>query len=168
MSERYPDARLYGYDLTPAMVDYAEQQVSYGSAETTFEVLDLTTQPVPLAAGRVDLIAMTAVLHVLDDPLAVCTELRRLLAPDGTFLLFDWIKQPLGQYLEMMMTNVPPERAEVMEKAMLRLSVAHNKYTVEDWIWLLDKGGFSVVHHQQLRSPHFHAFVCKVNGDQGS
>ncbi|MDP5053376.1 MAG: class I SAM-dependent methyltransferase, partial [Congregibacter sp.] len=105
------------------------------------------------------------VLHVLDDPLKICAELRRLLAPGGVFLLFDWVRQPLEKYLALMMTNVPPERAEVMEQAMLRLSVAHNKYHIEDWIWLLAKGGFKVVDHQQLRSEHFHAFVCQVSAE---
>lgn len=111
---RIPKALLYGYDLTPAMIDYANQQVDYIGEKPEFGVLDLTTGPVPLADSSVDLIAMTAVLHVLDDPLKMCDELTRLLAPGGVFLLFDWVRQPLEKYLEMMMTNVPPERAEVM------------------------------------------------------
>jgi SAM-dependent methyltransferase len=34
---------------------------------------------------------MAAVLHVLDDPLKTCAEIRRLLAPGGVFLLVDWV-----------------------------------------------------------------------------
>ena len=166
LAKRIGNGRLYGYDLTPAMIDYAEQQVNYSGLKPEFAVLDLTREAVPLPDRSVDLIAMTAVLHVLDDPLSLCAELKRLLAPGGTFLLFDWIKQPLEQYMEMMMTNVPPERVEVTEKAMLRLSVAHNKYTIQDWVWLLAKGGFEVIEHQQLRSEHFHAFVCQAKDEQ--
>jgi hypothetical protein len=61
----------------------------------------------------------------------------------------------------MMMANVPPEHAARMEKSMMRLSVAHNKYTIEDWIWLLDKGGIKVLNHTQLRSENFCEFVCQ-------
>ena len=165
VAQRIEGGQLHGFDLTPAMIDYAQNQVSYGAANAKFSVLDLTAAPVPLPDASVDLVAMTAVLHVLDDPLQTCAELKRLLAPGGTFLLFDWIKQPLEKYMQMMMANVPPERAVVMEKAMMRLSVAHNKYEIEDWIWLLEKGGFEVVVHQQLRSEHFHAFVCQAQGD---
>jgi hypothetical protein len=57
---------------------------------------------------------MTAVLHVLDEPLDTRTEILRLLAPGGVFLLNDWVRQPLAQYIEMMMQNVPPEREVVM------------------------------------------------------
>ncbi|MFT4677401.1 MAG: SAM-dependent methyltransferase [Patiriisocius sp.] len=104
---------------------------------------------------------MAAVLHVLDDPLHTCQEILRLLAPSGVFLLIDWVRQPLSTYLEMMMANVPPEHAARMEKSMMRLSVAHNKYTIEDWIWLLDKGGIKVLNHTQLRSENFCEFVCQ-------
>jgi len=117
---------------------------------------------VPLEDNSVDLLTMTAVLHVLDEPLAMCAEIRRLLSPGGVFLLQDWIRLPLSKYLDMMMENVPPEKAQVMEKAMMRLSVAHNKYTIEDWIWLLDKGGLKVLHQTQISSEHFCVFVCQA------
>jgi len=161
LGNRFSDAELYGYDLTPAMVEYAKSEVEYAGSQPEFDVLDITTTPVPLEDNSVDLLTMTAVLHVLDEPLAMCAEIRRLLAPGGVFLLQDWIRLPLSKYLDMMMENVPPEKAQVMEKAMMRLSVAHNKYTIEDWIWLLDKGGLKVLHQTQIGSEHFCVFVCQ-------
>lgn len=159
-SQRFPNAELHGYDLTPAMIDHARSQMT--GDRFHFDVLDVTTDPVPLDDHSVSLLLMTAVLHVLDEPLAMCDEIKRLLKPNGLFLLSDWVRQPLSQYLEMMMANVPKERAEVVEKAMLRLSVAHNKYSIEDWLWLLDKAGFNVLNHAQIRSEHFCAFVCEA------
>lgn len=162
MGAHFPGADLHGFDLTPAMIDYANSDVEFAGARPNFGVLDITKSPAPVEDHSVDLITMTAVLHVLDDPLETCAEIRRLLAPNGVFLLSDWIRQPLAKYLQMMMANVPAERAETMEKAMLRLSVAHNKYTIEDWLWLLDKGGLKVLDHAQIRTEHFCAFVCQA------
>ncbi len=148
---------LFGYDVTPAMIDYAN---SLG-LNAHFAVADITAEPLPLDDHSVDLLSMAAVLHVLDEPLKCLAELKRLLKPGGIFLLNDWVRQPLDKYLSMMMENVPPERHEQMEQAMLRLSVAHNKYTIQDWIWLLGKGGFEVLHHGETHSEHFRTFVCK-------
>jgi len=162
MGAHFPGSDLHGFDLTPAMIDYANSEIEFAGTQPNFGVLDITKHPVPLDDHSVHLITMTAVLHVLDDPLETCEEILRLLAPDGIFLLSDWIRQPLSNYLEMMMANVPPERLDVMEKAMMRLSVAHNKYTIEDWLWLLDKGGLKVLDHTQIRTEHFCAFVCQA------
>jgi hypothetical protein len=30
----------------------------------------------------------------------------------------------------------------------------HNKYTTEDWRWLLAEAGFTIGHQQQLRASH--------------
>ena len=38
-------------------------------------------------------------LHVVDEPLPVLAEIRRVLTPAGLFLLHDWIRQPLPAYL---------------------------------------------------------------------
>lgn len=158
LAERASDGEFFGFDITPAMVSYAKGL----NINATFTELDLK-ESVPLEDHSVDLICMAAVLHVLDEPLKLLAELRRLLKPGGTFLLIDWVRQPLEKYLQRMMENVPPERQEQMEQAMLRLSVAHNKYTVDDWVWLLGKGGFNVAHSEQTGSEHFRTFVCSPN-----
>ena len=157
IAARYSESDPHGFDVTPAMIEYANGL----DLSAHFAALDITTSAVPLKDHSVDLLTMAAVLHVLDEPLKCLAELRRLLKPNGRFLLVDWVRQPLYKYLVMMMENVPPERAEQMEKAVLRLSVAHSKYTIDDWVWLLGKGGFEVTHHEQTRSDHFRTFVCK-------
>ncbi len=157
LSQRMSGAECFGYDITPAMVNYANGL----GLDATFAELDLS-DPIPQADESVDLVCMAAVLHVLDDPLKLLQELRRVLKPLGTFLLVDWVRQPLEKYLARMMENVPPERQAQMEQAMLRLAVAHNKYTVDDWVWLLAKGGFEVSHLEQTGSDHFRTFVCRL------
>ena len=78
VSARYPLAALYGYDITPAMITYA-QQGTYNGVTPSLAVHDLTAQPLPMASGTVHLIHMNAVLHVLDDPLPVLAEIQGLL-----------------------------------------------------------------------------------------
>jgi hypothetical protein len=41
----------------------------------------------------------------------------------------------------------------------------HNKYTIEDWQWVLEQGGFQMQRSTQVR-PHFQFFVTTLNGKQ--
>jgi ubiquinone/menaquinone biosynthesis C-methylase UbiE len=44
----------------------------------------------------VDLVSLSSVLHVVDQPLPVLAEITRVLAPAGLFLLNDRIRQSLS------------------------------------------------------------------------
>src|SRR5262245_65495116 len=87
LGQRYPSASLHGYDVTPVMIAHGRQLTG---VTLTLTVHDVTTQPLPHAAGTVHLVAMSSVLHVLDEPLPVLAEIRRVLAPGGIFLLPYW------------------------------------------------------------------------------
>lgn len=157
LSTHYPQARLHGYDITPAMIAYAQREVIYAGASPTLAVHDLSAQPLPLPDHSVHLIAMTAVLHVLDDPLSVLAEIHRVLAPQGIFFLNDWVRTSLQEYLESR-TAMTGETLDERRLGWFRLFPIHNKYTADDWQWLLREGKFAVQAQTRLR-PHFRIFV---------
>jgi SAM-dependent methyltransferase len=149
--ERYPAATLYGYDVTPAMIAHG-RQLAYAGAPPTLVVHDVTTHPLPHADGSVHLVSMSSVLHVVDEPLPVLAEIRRVLAPGGVFVLNDWIRQPLRAYLAWR-RDILGEGAAQGGRGF-RLFPVHNKYTSEDWEWLLAEAGFAVEHQARLRASH--------------
>ena len=157
LSRRFPGAALYGYDLTPAMIAYAQQEVTYAGPKPALVVHDLTAQPVPLADGSVHLVNMTALLHLLDEPLPMLREVRRLLAPEGIFFLNDWVRAPLAEYLDARVEGEGEER-EANLPSWFRLFPVHNKYTTEDWLWLLIEAGFAIRQTASLRA-NFRIFV---------
>jgi SAM-dependent methyltransferase len=152
LSERYPQAILYGYDVTPAMIAYG-QHLPYTGARPTLAVHDVATQPLPLATGSVHLVSMTSVLHLFDDPFPVLAEVHRLLAPTGLFMLHDWIRRSLPDYLAWNMESSEDDPAITRQRG-LRLFPVHNKYTTEDWQWLLHEADFAVLRCGQLRPTH--------------
>ena len=152
LAERYPGSTLHGYDVTPAMVAHG-RQLSYGTAKATLTLLNVATQPLPHDAGSVHLVTMSSVLHVFDEPLGTLAEIRRVLAPGGLFLLRDWIRQPLQTYLEYRRDVLKEPPAEWVRRGF-RLFPAHNKYTTEDWQWLLAEAGFTLLDETQLRASH--------------
>ena len=152
LGDRYPDAVLYGYDVTPAMIAHARQLV-FKPAEVTLAVHDVATRPLPLAAAGVSLASMSSVLHVFDEPLPTLAEIRRVLAPGGIFLLNDWVRQPLATYLAFRRDVMKESGPDALRRAF-RLFPVHNKYTVEDWRWLLGEAGFEVLAQTELRTSH--------------
>ena len=162
VSRRIPAATLSGFDLTPAMIEHA-RGLEFAGAPASFEVADLTADRIPLADASVHLGAMTAVLHVFDDPFAFLGEVRRALAPGGIFLLYDWVRTPLRDYLTDRVPREAGDAAGARLRAM-RLFPSHNKYTVEDWRWLLGECGFTVVADAAPR-PNFHVFVTTAEAN---
>jgi SAM-dependent methyltransferase len=160
LSARYPEARLHGTDITQAMIDYG-QTIDYAGNRPEYKLTDVTKDKLPVDDGQLDLLSMVAVLHVVNNPYEVCNEIRMVLSPDGVFLLQDWIRTPLPDYLERMVPDTEDDRQELVYGRLMALFTVHNKYTLQDWLWLLEKTGFVVTRHQQLGSPHFCTFVCK-------
>ena len=164
LRQRCANAILHGIDVTKAMIDYANNKVEYQGEKPQYSILDVANDDLPFSAESVDLVSMVAVMHVLSEPLPVLEKIQKVLKPGGVFLLQDWIRTSLPQYLERMTGKVPPEQMEATRSAMFKLFPSHNKYTTDDWLWVLEQGGFRVVEHKQLRSPHFCTFVCTSKG----
>lgn len=152
LAQRYPDATLHGYDVTPAMVAHAGN-LTYAGPKPTLAVHDVTTQPLPHETGTVDLVDMSAVLHVIEEPLPVLAEIRRVLRRGGVFLLHDWIRQPLSAYLAWRRDVLGEGEAETLQRGF-RLFPVHNKYTREDWQWLLAHAAFEIRSERTLRAAH--------------
>jgi SAM-dependent methyltransferase len=152
LGERYPQATLFGYDVTPAMIAHG-QRLPIQGARPTLAVHDVATQPLPHADGTVHLVTMTSVLHVIDDPLPVLAEIRRVLGAQGLFLLHDWIRMPLPAYFAWRQARQEDD-PDVSRQRGFRLFPMHCKYTTEDWQWLLGEAGFMIRHQGQLRPTH--------------
>ena len=68
-------------------------------------------------------------------------------------LLHDWIRQPLPAYLAWRRDVLGEGEAESRRRGF-RLFPVHNKYTTEDWQWLLAEAGFTIRYQEQLRASH--------------
>ncbi len=152
LGERHPDAILHGYDVTPAMIAYG-RQLAFKPASVTLELHDVVTRPLPVAASSTHLASMSSVLHVFDEPLPTLAEIRRVLAPGGIFLLNDWVRQALSTYLAYRRDVMKESGPDALRRAF-RLFPVHNKYTAEDWRWLLGEAGFELLAQTELRPSH--------------
>jgi SAM-dependent methyltransferase len=112
-------------------------------------------------AGSVHLLIVSSMLHVIDEPLPVLAEIKRVLAPKGIFLLHEWVRQPLEGYLAWR-RDVMKESRPTQGGGAFGSFPVHNKYTTEDFRWLLAEAGFALRTHTQLRPTH-RIFVLGVD-----
>jgi hypothetical protein len=78
---------------------------------------------------------------------------RPILAPTGLFMLHDWIRRSLPDYLAWNMESSEDD-PDITRQRGLRLFPVHNKYTTADWQWLLHEADFAVLRCGQLRPTH--------------
>ncbi|MFZ5476058.1 MAG: class I SAM-dependent methyltransferase [Myxococcota bacterium] len=129
---RFPKGRHVGVEVQPAMLAHARAHAARAGAEIV--EADVATPPVPLPDGVADVVTSVHVLHELEYPPPLLAEARRLLRPGGVFVLYDWVKRPLAEYLEG--AEPTPDLLEHFRE--------HCLYTQEDLTFLLGREGFAV------------------------
>ena len=141
LSERLPDATLHGVDDNEAMVENARS-------------LDYAGPSPSLLLANVEhaLLTMAAVLYGFDDPFTFLREqAARVLKPEGRMLLFDWFRQPMREYIERRLIE-PGEPEELRYERALAQFRIHNKYTLDDWRWILAESGMRI--EAETSEPH--------------
>lgn len=147
LASRLPGATLRGVDMSKAMLANAKE-LEYGAAKPSFTLHDLNHAPYPVEDASLDLCISANVVCFLDNPLLLFAEVRRMLRPGGVYLLFDWKRQTLPGYIENRggFGNDPA--------ALMSLQPFHNRFTLDEWRWLLVEGGFVVVGEAHPRTSH--------------
>ena len=126
LSERHSGSHLYGFDLPPAMIEHA-QRLRLRETPPIFSVHNVEQRLLPLDADSVDLVSMVRVMQFLDDPFAALAEVRQVLRPRGLFLLDDWVRMPLAQYVQTRPRD-SNEALAYQRSRWLRMFPIHNKY----------------------------------------
>ena len=84
LASRLLDARVIGLDVNRRMLSLAR-------SAGVIDVVQAKSSGLPFRNGRIDLIVSTASLKDWADPLKGLTEMLRVLSPDGTALVYEFI-----------------------------------------------------------------------------
>lgn len=83
-----PDLRITGIDISPQMLERAQQRVP--SQPGRIEWLVGHAEHLPVATEQFDVLTCTNAFHLVQDAQAALAEFRRVLKPGGTMVLVDW------------------------------------------------------------------------------
>lgn len=149
LAKRYPGVRAIGVECADYMLAAAE------GLPDNCEVLctDLHDPQLPLAAGSVDAVVASVVLHELNQPVRALQEMARCLKPGGRFYILDWVRAPLAQYLAASELDVFAQQtsAEQLEDLFVHF-IEHNRFSREDLEYLLTHTGFRVLSSEPLKA----------------
>ncbi|MDE2838313.1 MAG: class I SAM-dependent methyltransferase [Chloroflexota bacterium] len=151
LSARLPEATLHGVDANEAMVENA-RALDYGGPAPSIVLANVETSQLPYDDASVDLLTIAAVLHTFDDPFMFLREqASRVLKPGGHILLFDWFREPMRDYIARRLVE-PGDPEELRYERALEQFRIHNKYTLDDWRWVLAESGMHI--EAETGEPH--------------
>jgi len=87
MAQAFPKSRFRGFDIHPGSIDLARERAKAAGVEdrVTFEVAKATDFP----GSNYDLVAHFDCLHDMGDPLGAARRVRKVLSPNGTWLVVE-------------------------------------------------------------------------------
>ncbi len=121
LATRFPQAELVGIDAAAGMIRQAQTAVPRG---LSLRFLEAPSEELPLPDGSFDLVLSTMSFHHWADQQRGLAEVRRVLAPEGLFVLTDivlaaWLSRPLAWSGDRFVTQ--PGLDTMLNAARLRL-----------------------------------------------
>jgi SAM-dependent methyltransferase len=162
LCQRLPEAQLVGFDTSQTMLEFAAN-LSWTGASPQLKQADVR-DGIPDSDGRFDLVAMNFFLHQFDHPQGVLSEAGRTLKPGGLLWMYDWARRPLQDYLNFWSVDPGLPGADIDPVLPYRLFPLHNRFTREDWLYVLSEAGF-VPRHEVKRANGQHLLLVLSKAD---
>lgn len=165
-AERYPQGRYLGVDLMPYMLDKARHLLAGISGVELFPA-DLHDPQVPLDPESVDVIQTVVVVHEMIQPIRLLQAAYGWLKPGGRLLLVDWIRAPIRVYFDTETEAQLFDPATPIDMLADRIThfCEHNRYGLDDLIWMLEHVGFRILAQQTYRQDRFARIVAEKAPD---
>jgi len=142
------DAHYIGTDITPAMLQRAQDRAESYSLDISFLIAD--SQALPFDGNSFDAVVMHLILAVVPDPISALNEACRVLKPGGQIYIFDkFIRREqlaiIRRLLNIVLRHIATRTDVIFEDvldACPQLSIIHDKPA-------LAKGWFRLIQLQK-------------------
>ncbi len=151
--------KIYGLDITPAMLDKAAQKIKANGSTSLIELTCGSAMAMPYQDGSFDIIVCGLATHHLDVP-AVLGEMKRVLKAGGRLTIADvggspaW-RLPVISHLIRLATFLYFLPKEGFARAHSESKALANVYTANEWKDMLAEQDFSEISALELPSSHF-------------
>ncbi len=155
-AEKYPQGRYVGADLMPYMLEKAGQILA-GIPGVELLQTDLHDPQLPLDANSVDVIQSVVVLHEMIQPIRLLQAAYGWLKPGGRLMLVDWVRAPIRVYFDAETEKSlfdPATDIDLLADQVTHFC-EHNRYAIDDLLWMLKGVGFEIIAHEPYREERF-------------
>ncbi|MCI0505863.1 MAG: class I SAM-dependent methyltransferase [Gammaproteobacteria bacterium] len=139
---KYPGIKAFGVECAPYMLQ------AVGELPANAEVIeaDLQDPHLPFVDNSVDAAIASVVVHEMHQPIRMFREILRVLKPAARFYIYDWIRAPLQNYLQIMGGNPFDETLplESLEDLFIHF-IEHNRFSLDDLVFMLKNTGFRII-----------------------
>lgn len=158
LAKHHPDATVYGVECAPYMLAAIKDLPAQCQVIET----DLHDPDFGLEDNSVDAVVCSVVLHEMNQPVRTLQALQRCMKPGGIFVLHDWVRGPLKLYLadnEAAMFDSATAVTELDDTFVHFME--HNRYSIEDLFYLLEKTGFETLESKTVRGGRYARIIAR-------
>lgn len=130
LSQRKPNSKLFGIDISPEMVKTAEKKIG----SQVVELLTGDSDNLPWDDYFFDTIITTNVFHHFPEPVKTAKEIYRTLKPGGLLLIGDiWLPTPFRQVANLLLPLSPQGDVRIYSKGEMSDILAESGFKDIKW-----------------------------------
>lgn len=140
LNNRYHPQMMYGLDLSDVMLEKAKSVLSEPVKETRIEFIQQHMQKNVSLPQDLDVIFASRVLRSFDNQWEVLNSIYNALKPEGILVMVDWSLESIATYFEWFNLS-----DDYDTDTAIRRHRNFSRYSIEDWVYLFEKVGFTIL-----------------------
>ena len=160
IDRKFKSEKLFGIDLSPVMLEKAEEFLKQPILEERVELIQQHMQENSDLPKNIDLIFSSRVLRSFNDQIGIMNSINNSLKIGGRLVLLDWDLGSIEKYNNYF--NSSDEFKEVELSEIIRLHRNFSRYSIEDWSFILENTGFKIDYTFQLNPVHIVIIASKL------
>ncbi len=139
VAQKIPDVEVVGLDLSGVVLSIAEENAQKSGVSSRVFFRKGDAEDMPFETSTFDLVISSNTLHLLEHPVKMFNEVKRVLNSEGKFIISDFRRSLLGIFTPHVKASYSPEEV----KTLLNQSELQNWELKDSFLWLtvLSKNG---------------------------
>jgi SAM-dependent methyltransferase len=159
LDQKYNSQKLIGIDLSPVMLEKAEEFLKTPLNQERVELIQQHMQEDHTLPSNLDLIFSSRVLRSFNDQIEIMKSIHDSLKDGGRLILLDWDLGSIQKYYDYFHASHEFNGVEIED--VIRLHRNFSRYSIDDWKFILENTGFTIDYTFQLNPVHIVVIASK-------
>ena len=121
LAKAYPESEIIGIDLSKPLLRLSKELAEKELDGNKPEFMEADVMQIPFEDANFDLIINAYMLHVVEDPVKMSNEMRRVCKPNGIIMMTDLRRNALAYLVKKLKTSYTKrEAAEILQKTDIK------------------------------------------------